>query len=240
MSNEATNQPTISQVEPENNDVMRIDWDDRAREDAMYYIVTNAADSLDAFDASAQANMSLFSKAVSQVEGRESILEIGCGIGRLLKPFASQFAQVYGVDVSPEMIERSKEYTKDTPNITTWANDGSSLHPLEDNSIDYVFSYITFQHIPFATVIETYIRETLRVLKPGGIFQFQVAGKTGTREEAEWERSRQRTTWNGMMYSDAEIRALTERIGFLVLDTYADLPDNSCVFQWVVARKPKP
>lgn len=39
--------------------------------------------------------------------------------------------------------------------------------------INFVFSYITFQHIARYTLITKYIAEAWRALKPGGYFRFQ-------------------------------------------------------------------
>jgi len=41
---------------------------------------------------------------------------------------------------------------------------------------DFVFSFITFQHIPAKWIVYSYISEIGRVLKPGGLFKFQVNG----------------------------------------------------------------
>lgn len=101
------------------------------------------------------------------------ILEIGCGIGRFMKPLACIFKTVYGVDISKKMLKTAKKYCAGMPNITTHLNDGFSLDFLEDNTFDYCVSAGVFQHITHIDVITGYIREAIRVLKPGGLFLFQ-------------------------------------------------------------------
>src|SRR4051812_33438003 len=109
-------------------DLMQNDWDERARENAMYYIVTNAADSEEQFRESADANMrALFSHVWPLLSKTDSVLEIGCGIGRLLVPMAEKFERVLGCDVSPEMIRLAADYLKNESKISVWANDGLSL-----------------------------------------------------------------------------------------------------------------
>ena len=41
---------------------------------------------------------------------------------------------------------------------------------------DFAFSTIVFQHIPSREIIENYVREVGRLLRPGALFKFQVQG----------------------------------------------------------------
>lgn len=217
---------------------MRRDWDDRARENALYYIVTDAADSEEQFAASGDQSVRDIIKDVEPpVPSQATVLEIGCGIGRMLRPLAARFGTVHGVDVSAEMIERAKARLGDLGNVHVWLTDGSSLKPIRSGSVDLVISYLVFQHIPDAAVVETNIREAFRVLKPGGVFKFQVAGRPDTEEAASVERARAKDTWCGVNYSDAEIRQTVERAGFRVRKTFSHAPADSCIFLWVVAER---
>jgi len=104
-----------------------------------------------------------------------TLLEIGCGVGRFMRPFACRFKHVIGIDISRVMLARARRYCAGLPNITYLLNDGASL-PVADGSVDYCVSAGVFQHITDAEVILNYIREALRVLAPGGIFLFQFEG----------------------------------------------------------------
>ena len=42
--------------------------------------------------------------------------------------------------------------------------------------MDFAFSYIVFQHIPSREIVENYMREVNRLLRPGALFKFQVQG----------------------------------------------------------------
>lgn len=107
---------------------------------------------------------------------RASLLEIGCGVGRFLKPLACRFKSVYGVDISKEMLSTAKEYCACLPNISFQLNDGRTLRGIENSSFDFCVSAGVFQHITDIDVIISYIKEALRVLKPGGVFLFQFEG----------------------------------------------------------------
>ena len=162
--------------------------------------------------------------------------DISCGIGRLMRPFAKLFKKVYGCDISPEMIERSKPYLEDLNNVETWVNDGRTLQPLTDNIADFVFSYIVFQHIPDRAVIVDYIRDSYRVLKPGGLFRFQVPGIEDTDEAKDAEKVREKSTWVGSLFAPSEIGALVRDAGFVDV-TFRTIEANF-VLLWVTARKP--
>lgn len=90
------------------------------------------------------------------------VLDLGCGVGRLT------LAGYCGVDISEEMIKIAR---KRRPMSIFRVCDGRSL-PFSTDFFNYVFSVLLFQHLPLEGVI-TYIKETARVLKKGGIFKFQ-------------------------------------------------------------------
>ena len=110
---------------------------------------------------------------------RGRMLEIGCGVGRLLGHFAEHFEQVDGVDIAPEMIERARAL--DLPaNVRLGTVSGRDLAPYGKDELDFVFSFLVFQHIPDSEVIAGYMSEIRRVLKEGGraVIQFDTRPAT--------------------------------------------------------------
>jgi cyclopropane fatty-acyl-phospholipid synthase-like methyltransferase len=164
-------------------------------------------------------------------------LEIGCGVGRMLRPLARRFASVYGVDVSPEMIDRARVRLADLDNVRVWLTNGTDLKPVRSGTVDCAISYLVFQHIPEVSVVRSNIREVFRVLKTGGLFKFQVAGRAETKDAASAERSRVKDTWVGVNFSESEIRDMVEAAGFVVRAAYSYQPPDSCIFLWVIAEK---
>ena len=51
--------------------------------------------------------------------------------------------------------------------VSSSAN-GSDLALFPADHFDFVYSLFVFQHVPSAEVVFSYLRETVRVLKPGG------------------------------------------------------------------------
>ncbi len=102
-----------------------------------------------------------------------AFLEIGCGIGRVLQHLASMCREVHGLDISAEMIKRGEERLRHLPNVHLWHGNGYDLEPFGDERFDVVYCGFVFQHLPKTTVYN-YLLETYRVLKPEGVFRFQV------------------------------------------------------------------
>lgn len=188
---------------------MRNDWQQRAVEDPLHYIALNMRDPQDFAD-SAIPDLNVILDGVP-TGGR--VLEIGAGIGRLLVPLEDRFDELVGVDIAPGMIDLSHDYLVGHPKVKVLVNDGASL-PFEDKSFDVVFSYITFQHIPDRAIVERYIADAHRVLKPGGTFRFQVVKLTWPQRVRRPLHLDRATTWTGYGWTLARLKNTLERSSF--------------------------
>jgi SAM-dependent methyltransferase len=193
---------------------MRRDWDERARENARYYVATGKADwSDDEFFASGEKAVSedILTDMTNICQGKHPgdmrVLEIGCGAGRLTRALSKLFGEVHAVDVSGEMVRRAKAATGDRPGVHIYQNNGCDLSVVPPLEFDFAYSAIVFQHIPSREIIENYVREVGRLLRPGGLFKFQVQGDVTVQ-------SRPDETWIGVPYSEAQAKALALRCGF--------------------------
>jgi SAM-dependent methyltransferase len=102
-------------------------------------------------------------------------LEIGCGIGRLMKPMTDFFDFVTGVDISSTMQAQGKDYLGDLYLSRTKIElvDENNKFNVPDASVDFVYSLVVFQHIPSLRIIDEYLSESFRALKPGGMIRVQ-------------------------------------------------------------------
>lgn len=102
------------------------------------------------------------------------VLELGCGVGRLLRPVACHVKEAIGVDVSAVMIEEAELFLAGAPNVRLIKCDGATLEGVESESVDLVFSLLALIHVDKRSAFR-YLREIRRVLKPGGraLLQFQ-------------------------------------------------------------------
>lgn len=154
---------------------MAAKWDKAARENIFYYIATSAYESEEKFIASGKYDAEKILWDLPAFNSNtDAVLEIGCGIGRLLRAMNDHFATLYGVDISSEMIQRAREWLREYPKVQLVQTPGNDLRMFKNNEFDFVYSYITFQHIPSYKLVTHYIAEAQRVLKPGGYFRFQV------------------------------------------------------------------
>ena len=158
---------------------MERDWDERARQNARYYVETSREDWTDEeFFRSGRQTVAeqILNDMTNICQGRDPkqmrVLEIGCGAGRVTRALAEVFGEVHGVDVSGEMIRQAREALGDLPNVFVYQNNGMDLTVLGERIFDFAFSTIVFQHIPSREVIENYVREVYRLLRPGALFKF--------------------------------------------------------------------
>jgi SAM-dependent methyltransferase len=154
-------------------------WDARAREDPFYFVDSTGtyrdAD-VERFWAEAPRTLdALLASVGAELRADDVALDIGCGIGRLTRVLAERAAHVHAIDVSAEMLQRARELNAHLTNVTWHHGDGTTLHPVEDASIDAVVSHVVFQHIPDPQVTLGYVREMGRVLEPGGWAAFQIS-----------------------------------------------------------------
>ena len=190
---------------------MRADWDRRARDDASFYVCTSAG-SPAAFAASGERDLDEQVLDGLPLSPDWSVLEIGCGVGRLVKPLSRRVARVVGVDLSEEMLRRGRDYCSGLSNVELRRTDGR-LEFLPDASFDFVFSHIVFQHVPRKAYVDAYFRDAFRVLFPGGIFRVQVDGRS-----RQFFRRWIADSWSGVVYSAPELRRHLERCGFQVTE----------------------
>ena len=105
----------------------------------------------------------------------KKILEIGCGLGRLLIPLYDRGAKhCVGVDASEAMINEGRALVG-VRDIILVPCAGDGLIPWDpDGYFDFAFSIITFQHIPDTETVKRFLSEAHRLLAPGGQLSFQV------------------------------------------------------------------
>jgi SAM-dependent methyltransferase len=98
----------------------------------------------------------------------KAVLEFGCGVGRLLVPFAAIAENVVGLDVSPSMLLEAARNCdeRQLSNVQLMPSDDdlSSL----TGTFDLVHSFIVFQHIPVGRG-RALFGKLLRHIRPGGV-----------------------------------------------------------------------
>lgn len=93
----------------------------------------------------------------------QKILDVGCGTGEILKSIKERysFVQLYGLDISEEMLKQANDKLKGT--ATLILGDAENI-TLETNSFDLLLCTDSFHHYPNP---QQAISEFYRVLKHG-------------------------------------------------------------------------
>jgi SAM-dependent methyltransferase len=151
-------------------------------------------------------------------------LDFGCGKGRNLTNLWSltEWEFLHGIDVSSNNIKHCQEAYVEYP-FTFFKNSGENLADLQGNTYDFVMSTIVLQHICVHELRYKLKEEIFRVLKPGGVFSFQMGYGgiefTGhTRPRSYFENSYDAQNSNGSndvrVVNEQDLIADLQKIGF--------------------------
>jgi SAM-dependent methyltransferase len=204
-------------------------WNGLAEENGKYYIVSKEGRSItdEKFRELGQQN---YTELVAQDQlvketlgtyADKRALEIGCGIGRVTEFFAADFEHVTGLDISDKMIADATKRLEHINNISFIATDGMH-YPIEDQSIDLVFSYIVFQHMPSVEVVKENFKEIRRVLKDSGLAKIQVRGGRKVRK-GSW--------YYGPSFKSKDMQAMMAEVGLEIIKDGDDTMKR--YFVWV-------
>lgn len=99
-----------------------------------------------------------------------TVLDIGCGIGRLEAALSPLSAAVIGIDISPGMIAQARTRCAGFPNVRLVLGSGHDLAGIPDGSVDLTVLLDTFPYILLSEgqLAERYLAEISRVLRVGG------------------------------------------------------------------------
>jgi len=199
---------------------MKKEWNERTKMNPLFVIATDHSETEEDFWNSGidecndilGVNAERYQKIIENKDTSSmNVLEIGCGIGRILIPMRKIFGNVTGIDISSEMVLLGQKYVSDIPNCSIVENNGTDLAEFSDNSFDFCYSFIVFQHIPEKKIVENYIKEVSRILKSSCLFRFQVRGTISTKPN-------EITTWDGVQFTSDEIHEIAKENNFEIIE----------------------
>ncbi len=140
-----------------------------------------------------------------------SMLDIGCGDGRLLEAFSRRGAEVVGIDADPAMVEAA---ILNVPLCTVLQGDARAL-PFPEATFDCGAMVTVLCHLGEP---DKALAEARRVLKPGGRLLLGELGRSSL-----WAATRRLRGWAGdtfwrsaRFFSANELAELAERAGLIV------------------------
>lgn len=157
--------------------IHRREWEELAQLDPLFAILTEKEKQFGKWDReeffeSGRAEIDALMESCGFQRGNNGkALDFGCGVGRLSKALRAYFGEVFGVDISEEMVGLAKQFT---PSGTFLVNQTNNLGAFRGDYFDFIYSNIVLQHQPNKEIARGYIREFIRVLKPTGTAVFQI------------------------------------------------------------------
>lgn len=107
---------------------------------------------------------------VSSIQGRELVLELGCGYGRVMKEVSKSVGWIIGNDVSKASLELARQHMNGSTNYEVFLMDASQMS-FQSCIFDAVFC-IQNGISAFRVNIKNLLAESLRVTKDSGAILF--------------------------------------------------------------------
>jgi len=92
-----------------------------------------------------------------------SVLDVGCGTGRLAAAIAGEGFDVFGVDLSPPMVRQARDRGLRATYVAT-----TTVLPFADDSFDLALTVATLHHLETPRRVADTVEEMGRVVKRGG------------------------------------------------------------------------
>jgi len=166
-----------------------------------------------------------------QIEGKESLLEIGAGPGKDSLFFQDKGMKVVSTDLSPQMVQLCRD-----KGLEAYEMDFLNLD-FPDFYFDAVYALNCLLHVP-KVELPVVLRAIYRVLKPSGLFFLGVYG--GFESQGIWEEDRHTPKRFFAFYTDDQLLEIVTRT-FLLHDfkriAVPDLSHRDMVFQRLIVRK---
>nr|MDQ2981955.1 class I SAM-dependent methyltransferase [Actinomycetota bacterium] len=116
----------------------------------------------------------LLSETGTSVEELEAMLDWGCGCGRVLRHWSGlEGTRVFGCDINPKMVEWCRD---NLPFADVTVTGLAPPLPYGDGAFDLMYAFSVFTHLA-EDLQHEWIRECLRVLKPGGFLLLSTMGE---------------------------------------------------------------
>ena len=155
-----------------------------------------------------------------KIDKSDTILDLGCGPGKITKHIIGVCKKIIAVDGSDVMLAEAKKVIYPKSKIQYYQKI-EDLSGIKNDMIDKAFSYAVFIHLP-EDVQYSYISEIIRVLKPGGIALIHVRYKQ--------KLERYIRTFSGVSFNESRLKNLMKKypgceFEFLKLRGDEDLSD---------------
>jgi 2-polyprenyl-6-hydroxyphenyl methylase/3-demethylubiquinone-9 3-methyltransferase len=105
----------------------------------------------------------------------KTLADIGCGGGLFAEELARLGANVIGVDPSAPSLETARAHAEAAGLAIEYRLGRGEMLPLQDSSVDLACCVDVLEHVSDVSAV---LRETARILKPGGIYLYDTINRT--------------------------------------------------------------
>lgn len=171
--------------------------------------------------------------AALDINAEDTVLELGCGAGRIGRQVAPHCRTWIGTDISPNMIDVAGQRLAEHGNVRLDLLERTSLSMIGDASVDKAYTVAVLCHMDKEDLF-LYLREFTRILKPGGrayIETWNLADPTGWQrwmyEVGFWDRSdqqRRKDVARNQFCVPEEFQLYADRAGLQPLVCFRDSP----------------
>jgi ubiquinone/menaquinone biosynthesis C-methylase UbiE len=137
-------------------------WSPHDEGEARFAILAEAEAAL--FEESGRAD----AERVGRLVGREdTVLDLGCGIGRVARYMAERCRLLWAADASRVMLKMAAPRLADRPNVRMVQSHDAAIPEIPDHSVDVAYAILVLQHLEREDAF-LLLRELRRLLRPGG------------------------------------------------------------------------
>ncbi|HYA89208.1 MAG TPA: methyltransferase domain-containing protein [archaeon] len=178
----------------------------------------------------------LLDRFAAEVRGRGEACDLGCGPGQVARYLRDAGASVFGLDLSPRMIEEARQLN---PDISFREGNMFALG-LCDGTLAGIAAFYAIVNIPQEPLLAVF-REIQRVLQPGGLLLLAFhAGEEALHESELWGRP---ISMDFFLFAPFAIRKCLEDAGFAIeeiieREPYAPEVEYQSRRAYIFARKP--
>ena len=177
----------------------------------------------------------LLDRFAQQTKGRGEVCDMGCGPGHVARYLRDAGASVFGLDLSPGMLEQARKLNPDIP-----FREGNMLAlDIPDGALAGIAAFYAIVNIPRRS-LPLVFREFRRVLQPGGLLL--LAFHTGNEVLHEDELWGQKISMDFLLLQPSEIRVDLEVAGFTIEEVVEREPYPDVEYPsrraYIFARKP--
>jgi SAM-dependent methyltransferase len=179
----------------------------------------------------------LLDRFAKQTSGQGEVCDMGCGPGHVARYLRDAGASVFGLDLSPGMLEQARKLNPDIA-----FREGNMLAlDIPDGTLAGIAAFYAIVNIPRQS-LRLIFREMERVLRPGALLL--LAFHTGDEALHEDELWGQKISMDFLLLQPSEIKLGLEAAGFIIEETVEREPYPEVEYQsqraYILARKRNP